>query len=341
MFQVKLLNIVSIDEQINVFKKAFNNNENFYSIKEKWINKHFENPIQVSYIFGVYDKSKLVSINAFLVGEYEYEERIYKVVQSCESGTLPEYQGKGIWNIIIKYAMEYFKEQTDVDFMIGFPNFNNSYPGFLKRGWTKVIDMENYILCCNGEEFFYSLTNRRMKILPKILELQQLKCKLLSSNFILKNKKEMENNIENKKIFSLVKSDSFLSWKKKYKNLEEIVIEEKEKKIIIIYGNEKYKDSNILKIYDIEYKNISNFKEKELYLAKGIKKIVKNNKNIAFIRVWTTKYSELSLLLKKLYFIKVRHQNPFIIYLLKESNYLKENIFVEKKWKENSFLDLD
>ena len=142
-FEVKLLDINSIDEQIEVFISAFSSMDTFEKIKETWIKKHYSNPCGNSYIFGVYDNFKLISINAFMPIKYIFKEKELTAVQSCESGTLPEYQGKGIWNLIIKKAMEFFITSTEIDFMLGFPNYTNSYSGFLKRKWISVADVNN------------------------------------------------------------------------------------------------------------------------------------------------------------------------------------------------------
>lgn len=341
-FEVKILTEDSIDEQVNVFKIAFKSPDMLEKIKENWIKKHFSNPYGNSYIFGVYDETKLVSINVFMPMKYIFKEKVFTVVQSCESGTLPEYQGKGIWNLIIMTAMEFFKSSTDIDFMMGFPNHTNSYPGFIKRKWSCITNIKNYILCVNGNEFLNSLKKNNHIKIGRIFELQQIKCKLLQ-NKNYKIEFNLVKNFESDKRdgFNLLKIKSFFQWKMMYKNIETIeIFKDKEYILTLFYGISSYKNSKIILIYDIQYHNF-NYREIQKSFSTGIIKLVEKYKDIAFIRGWCTENSLLDKLLKDLFFIQVKHLNPFIIYPLRDEKINNTDLLNSDNWKNITFMDLD
>lgn len=340
--EVKLLDISSIDEQIKVFKSAFNSSETLEKMKENWMKKHYSNPYSNSYVFGVYDNLKLVSINAFMPIKYMFKGKEVTAVQSCESGTLPEYQGRGIWNLIIKTAMEFFALSTEIDFMLGFPNYLNSYPGFLKRKWICVTNINNYIMCGNGQKFLRALKeNSKIKI-AKLLELQQIKCKFLqNSNYKIEFNLPKFFNYTNQDGFSILKDRNFLEWKMEYKKIKTINIFKNEKIVLtLFYGISEYKDSKIILIYDIIY-NEFEYKEIRKSFSTCIIKIVKEYKDIAFIRIWCTENSILNKLAKDLFFIQIKHPNPFIIYPLKNKKIVEKELLDSKNWKNITFIDLD
>lgn len=342
-FQVKLLDISSIDEQIEVFKNAFNSSKTLEEMKENWIKKHYSNPNGNSYVFGAYDNLKLVSINAFMPIKYIFKEKNLTAVQSCESATLSEYQGKGIWNLIIKTAMEFFDSVTEIDFMLGFPNYINSYSGFIKRKWICVTNVNNYILCGNGQEFLSTLIKEKLKIrIGKLLELQQIKCKILKSkNYKIEFNSSKIFNSSDRNGFDILKNEKFLKWKNNYKGIETIsVLKDEEVVLTLFYGISAYKNSKIIIIYDIMYNNF-NYKKIRKNFSTSIIKIINKYKDIAFVRLWCTEKSLLNKLAKDLFFIQIKHPNPFIVYPLKDKKISTNELLNPENWMNIAFMDLD
>lgn len=119
------------EELITLFNSVFGR----HSTRDTWEYKHYKNPFQPSGIFGAFDGDRLVGMNAFMPMQYTDGNRVYNIVQSCESAVDPEYRRRGIFSGIILTA-EKFYMMEGFDYFIGFPNPENSYGGFLKIGWT-------------------------------------------------------------------------------------------------------------------------------------------------------------------------------------------------------------
>lgn len=341
---VKVLDKTSLSEQISVYQQAFQSRKSIEEIEEYWLNKHYKNPFRASYIFGVYDGTQLVSINAFMPLKYIYNGKMVYVIESCESGTVPLYRGKGIWSMVIKYAMTYFKEEGFFDFVIGFPNYHNSYNGFLKLNWIEVDRIQNNILVCNGALLFKYISGKKSNILFKLLEVQKLKVLCVRN----KRYKVVETSVfsrENADGFSLVMDKEFYMWKQVYKNLFcfELINDEKKSVAVCWYAVEEHNGVNVVILYAIQFheKKWSTEKECKGIYASCLHEIMKKNKNVAFIRTWVMPNTINAKLLKSLMFMKSKHQNPFIIYSLKEDRVLRNELTKGENWESLSFFDLD
>ena len=107
----------TIDQQVDLYRSAFNHTEDFECIKKKWIIKHYKNPIHNSFIFGAYYEDKLVGMNAYLPTKFVCNGEQVLCVQSCESAVDPDFQGRGIWSKVVKYALDYLFTKTDCQFV--------------------------------------------------------------------------------------------------------------------------------------------------------------------------------------------------------------------------------
>lgn len=339
-YEVKLLDSSSIRQQVEVFICAFETEDTIENVIEYWKKKHYGNPVHASYVFGVFDESKLVSINAYMPMEYTFDDRKCKVIQSCESGTIPEYRGKGIWSKVVTFAVNYFIKEQEYDFLIGFPNFENSFGGFMKMNWNHVADMINYIMIGDGKEFFKTVTKGRKVPFGGLCSLQRF-CLPFYAYRNFQISEEVSDECVPLKGFSLCDSKEFIEWKKNYKNLKEFGVKDSKGDIIAVcrYFLGDYNGNKVVYLC-----NIKSFKQdyriKNIY-ALCIREILKRNPKVAFIRAWATKGSDTEIVFRKLFFIKSKHHNPFITYQLKDNLISNERISNINNWKNISFIDLD
>ncbi|SFU54645.1 GNAT family N-acetyltransferase [Butyrivibrio sp. M55] len=136
-------------EIIDLFNQVFSR----HTTIEKWEYKHFKNPICDSGVFAAFDGGLLVGMNVFSPCKYTDGKNEYRVVQSCESAVNPSYRRLGIWNNILDIAEEYYSKQG-YDYMIGFPNPQNSFHGFIKRGWNSENEFFRFIRIINPVNSF-------------------------------------------------------------------------------------------------------------------------------------------------------------------------------------------
>ena len=337
MIEFKLLNRDTFDEQCYVYSMAFGHKNK--EIHNHWQKKHYDNPLGNSLIFGAYLDNKLVGINCFQPCIYKINGEILKTFQSCESGVLPECQGKGIWGKLMKFAENYIRTNTDCDVLIGFPNYRNSYPGFRKMSWDTICIMNNYLLINNAKSFLQAIIPNR-KVLQSILSFflsfqkSSIKCFRSKKLYTLPISNDMLIWNGDNNEFSVRFSPECLKWKCNYKQLSSIGVKDKEGKFLAtcIYGISKYKEQKIICISRLEFSPNNNVSEK-VVLGSLNDYLLKTYPDTAFIRVWIKPNDRYNKLFKRLLFLKTKHPNPFIIKKISEKN-------VDYKWNV-SFLDLD
>lgn len=338
--EVRLLDVSSIHQQVEVYMIAFEIEEPIDKEIDHWKKKHFENPVHSSYIFGAFDKEKLVSINAYMPMKYCFNGRKCKVIQSCESGTLPEYRGKGIWSKVVSFAVEYFTKEQVYDFFIGFPNFKNSYGGFIKMSWSHDADVINYVMIGNGKSFVKSLTNGRTLPFSGIGNVQRIKIPL-NARKDLRICDEVSKENASLKGFSLCDDTDFIEWKKSYKELREFGIKDCRGNIVAVcrYYLKEYNGNKVVHLCNL--KVLEQECSLESLYALSVKEILKRHQEIAFIRAWAMKGSNTEKAYKRLFFLKSNHRNPFVTYQLKENTISGECLHDAYNWNNISFIDLD
>lgn len=331
---IKCIDKSTMEDQIHVFMDSFSHNTDEYkTISIKWEKKHFQNPVGDSFIFGAFDAGMLVGINCFLQMRYDYNGEKIKVLQSCESGVKKSYQRQGIWGKIMAFAREYLLENTDTDIIIGFPNFQNSYPGFVKLGWKTLLFEKNMVLINSGSKILEMYFGKRWwNVIGHLLEIQRIIIELKASPrySVIKSQNCMHKKNSDRMV-TLKCNSEWLEWKQCYAGIETYEIRKKEKKIAYVITQEEFMHGlKYLKILD--YFAVDDKKEKDAALASFLKFVKK--KDYSLIRVW----NKDEMIYKKLGFIELkRHVNPFIINLLNEKKKFLEN---KNLWNP-SFLDLD
>ena len=338
-FEIKPLDRSTLKEQIVVYKQAFNSTKNEDEIFLIWNNKHYMNPLGDSLVFGAYHDGKLVGMNSYMPVEYQYQGKVIPMLQSCESGVIPEYQGKGIWSKVVRGAIDFIFNQTKYQAVIGFPNYRNSYPGFQKMNWETLFNMNNYVMINNPKLFSKSIFKGKkiLQLFGGFIVLQRIGlcfpgCGYGKYSIGGCGLDELLWNDDNN-VLSVTHTNELLNWKKKYKGIKTIAIREGSGvQASCIYSISEYNGERIIKIEKCVVANNATMTLKKA-IALFCKFFAKEYRDVVFIRVWSMPQSDMTSALKKLVFMKSSHPNPFII---KQEG----NEYSNKKWN-LSFFDLD
>lgn len=333
-----LLDEKTIEQQVIVYRSAFETTSSIEDNLRKWRKKHYENPLGNSLIFGAFINGDLVGMNAYMPVAYYINGERVKMLQSCESGVLPNFQGKGIWKKVVTYALKYIKEETDYKLVMGFPNYINSYPGFKKMGWKTLTNMKNYVLI-NNLSAFKSVFRKKsflFRFALNGLAIQRMLTHIYNNRKYHVEKIRLEDLIWNNKTFGVLSCDhsiELLKWKRDYKDLFSVCVKEGDEVLATcLYGLSTYNGSVIIKMENFEYCENYSDKSKSL-LSSLIVYFSKKYPEASFVRVWAQDNSLQISLLKKLFFVESSHPNPFII---SEPDTIYANI----PWS-LSFFDLD
>lgn len=315
--EIKLINRETLAEQVKVFRAAFHSSLSEQAVYEMWEKKHYGNPLGDSLVFGAYADGQLVGMNSFMPVDYLYKGETLHLLQSCESGVIPEYQGKGIWSKLVKFAMNYILNNSNYKAVIGFPNYRNSYPGFKKMGWTTLTNMNNYLMVNNPSAFSKILSsNKLIQFVGKISVFQRIGVGIVGRQHKRYEFEEVCNNeiIWNdcEHVLSVAHSEELIDWKKRYKGLKTYNLKKDGKELAsCLFSIGEFKGAPVLILEKLEVSHPALTPKKAIALT--LRCIAKQFPEIAIVRVWTTQESIIGKNLKKLLFIKFSHPNPFII----------------------------
>ena len=342
---VKRLDEDTIDDQIYVYREAFGHTEDLADIKKRWTVKHYQNPAGNSYVFGAYDGEELVGINCFLPVKYSFNRETVYAVQSCESGVLHSHRGMGIWSKIVRFAELYLKDENKVRFIIGFPNYTTSYPGFVKMGWKTVSDMKNLVLINNGKTFSKTVLHGDRGIgIARVLGIQKTKVKCASKKMKCAVMRDIDTfdhitemlNAPSADTFALVYSPEFLYWKSRYAKLRAFEVVTGDTVIArCFYSPTNYSSVPIVKVLAIDTASCDDKEKRGIYAA-CISYLCKKYPETAFVRAWLTENNWEFGLFRKLGFLRSKHPNPFIVSNLSDDARCDQT----ESWK-LSFMDLD
>lgn len=337
--EIKPLDKSTLQEQLRVYRAAFNPTKDYEDNYAIWGRKHYENPQGDSLVFGAYCDGVLVGMNSYMPVDYMYEGKVLPLLQSCESGVIPEFQGKGIWSKVVRFAIDYILKETNYLAVIGFPNFINSYPGFKKMGWETLLEMENYVMINNSKAFATNVFRDRkaLKAFGRMGFLQRAGVVLSSLNYGRYEIGECETEDliwdDKSNVLSVRHTDELIDWKKQYRGIKTIAIKKDGKNLAsCIYSIGEYNEARVIKLEKCNVSDTSLISLKKA-VALFCKYLQQQHPDTAFIRVWTMPGAEWSSALKHLLFLKSSHLNPFII---------KQNgkDLSDKQWN-LSFFDLD
>ncbi|AHM58433.1 putative acetyltransferase [Flammeovirgaceae bacterium 311] len=99
-----------------------------------WRWKHIKNPFGVSPVLLAFNGEKLIGLRAFMRWQWQYNGKILPAFRAVDTGTHPDYRGKGIFSRLTKQLITELKESEPPSFIYNTPN-NASKPGYLKMGW--------------------------------------------------------------------------------------------------------------------------------------------------------------------------------------------------------------
>ena len=333
---VKQLFRDSIEDQVSVLL-AFNPNQDRGQCLKEWENKQYKNPLGNSIIFGAYFNGKLVGMNAYMPVEYNFKEKKIAMVQSCDSKVLEECRGHGIWSKIVRAAVDYIFNHTEYAAIIGFPNYRNSYPGFIKMKWQTLEQMSNYVLVNKPSVFSKMLfkKNRVKQLLGRAAGFQRLIVSLTMTGGYQVTSCTFDELLwdDDENCMCVSHTYDLLEWKQLYKSIKTIGIK-KDGKVVgsCIYSFDTFEGYPVCRIEKFVTGN-SPMCQKRRMFALVLKYIRYNEPQAAIVRVWTMAGSELELLCRKTLFGKSNHPNPFIIKQPSDK-------FNDTKWN-LSFFDLD
>lgn len=335
-YDVVLLDRSSITQQVQVFKQAFGLETGDKELMEFWEKKHYQNPLGNSLMFGVFIDGVLAGMNAYLPSTFDYNGKTIKCLQSCESGVNPAFQGKGIWGTVVRHAVDYIFSQTEYEFIFGFPNYRNSYPGFVKMKWNVVENMKNFIMINNASSFVKTITSNSIACtLSFPLLSQKILVKVFSSSKLKIDKCRADELLWNcdRDAITVKPSIEWIEWKADYRKEHFIKIESNDKVVATcIYILDNYNGESVVRLDRVVTSEKCSIKEKTI-LASVLTYLAKEYPQAAFIRTWTTEKSSLYGGFKSLFLLKSSHPNPFI---LKQ----KGVVYKDVSWN-LSFYDLD
>ena len=331
-YLIKRTDESTVDQQVRVYMDSFGHKpEEFGEVKEKWLAKHYRNPSGPSYIFGAFDGDELVGINCFLRMDYRLNGEPASILQSCESGVLHTHQRRGIWGKIMRFACEYLKNETDAALIIGFPNYRNSYPGFVKMGWDTLFHERNYLLVNNGAQAARMFAGDRwFARLGGPLRMQRWKVFLNAKKEYTVSEAQTFRYTETRGM-KLNVTPAWIEWKKRYAGMMIHEVKKAGQTAAYVLSQEDALDGvKYLKILDVI--PVSGAADAKAAFSSYLRAV--RGKGYGVIRAWSKNpgiYAELGFLEMK------KHLNPFITLLLKDG---KDELKRQDVW-DPSFLDLD
>lgn len=335
--EIKPIGRETIEDQLVVYSSAFHSSKSLVENRHRWIKKHYENPLGDSLVFGAYIGGKLVGMNSYMPVEYNFQGRKIPMLQSCESGVITEYQGKGIWSKVVRFAVDYIFKETKYKAIIGFPNYSNSYPGFKKMGWETLFDMQNYVLSNNPKQCAKIIfpTKKYFQFFGRLIFLQRIMVSFHGLSAANYNVSECDYSDllwdDDPNFYTVSHTPELLKWKGDFRRIKAVQLKNSFETVAsCIYNISEYEGSPIIKIEKIVVKDSVKLKKA---VACFLKYLYKHYPSIAFIRVWSTSDAKLTKVLKELMFVRSSHPNPFII---KQP----EKVFSNVNWN-LSFFDLD
>lgn len=97
--------------------------------------KHFENPFGRSFMLIAEADGMPIGLRAFMRWRFRTGGHTVNAVRAVDTATHPDHQGRGIFSMLTRQAIEILRD--DVDLIFNTPN-EKSQPGYLKMGWQVV-----------------------------------------------------------------------------------------------------------------------------------------------------------------------------------------------------------
>jgi len=222
MVEIRLVKHLEEKGQLlDLFRVSFGQNMS----AEIWNWRYLQNPLASAdpEVVVALDNGSIVGARPFLLTEMWLANEKVKAAQHCDTMVHPQYQRKGIFNRMGKFAIQYLRE-NGFALSYGFPG-RPSRPGFLRQGWRTVAPTEIMFravhpqklishklksrLLGNGLGFFYDrLLN------TKVTETFQPSSAFQVEVFdqFTKELKEVDT-LRDELVIDLVRSEAYLRWR--------------------------------------------------------------------------------------------------------------------------------
>jgi GNAT superfamily N-acetyltransferase len=343
-YRIAILNESSISDLFRTDGISFGTQ----MLTEKWKNKHYNNPAGESCIFGAFDGDRLVGINSFLKIEFVYKGMTIKAVESGDSAVDPEYRRKGIFSQLIRYAENYLRN-AGYDVIIGFPNTENAYPGFLKLGWLDLCHVKNELIIVDLKKFINDIYGINVPILFNLIP------KIMCLGTVLRAKREKSIKLSLSKSVPFDSFESFAKGEYISQNISKRTIDWKFSSDTFVYYNVRNANDEVIASFVFgryklrgkfdtltlvhNFNNTTNEKEFVNAYSFVIHDILKKN-SCTLIRKWKTKDNLEIRADKKCGFLTIKKCNPFIVNILTEDEEKKKLLADANNWNP-MMIDLD
>jgi GNAT superfamily N-acetyltransferase len=190
---------------------------------EIWDWEYLQNPLSHPEVIVAVDNGRIVGARPFWFAEMWLGNKKIKTAQHCNTMVHPDYRGRGIFNRMGQFAVQYLKD-NGYALSYGFPG-PMSRPGFLSQGYRKVAETENMFrvvhpqkllsyrlgnkILAGGLGFFYNaLLNTRAKKTTRVSDSFQVEV----SDRYTDDLRDVDD-LRDKSGINLVRSESYLRWR--------------------------------------------------------------------------------------------------------------------------------
>lgn len=184
--------------------------------KEVFFHKHYGNPRALKEPIQCYhEDGRIAGINAFMGMDLIENGKTHFLSQSNDTAVLPEFRGKHIFTKIITRQETKDRES---EFIFGIPN-SNSYPGFIKMGWSKKCEFTCLIKFTRiwnlllGKSFLGKILDRLIERMINIFGIKLNGDEIIEHGkgcfFTKEELKSINQNIE----VGFVRSNEYFKWK--------------------------------------------------------------------------------------------------------------------------------
>ncbi len=221
MVEVRLVKHSQEKEQLlDLFRASFGHD----MPAELWDWKYVQNPFAPAdpEVIVALDKGRIVGARPFRLAQMWLGNKKVMAPHHCDTMVHPEHQGKGIFNQMGQFAMEYLKE-NGYALSYGFANAK-SRPGFLKQGYRIVLQREAIFRAISPQRLIsYRLGNKVLGgglgfLYDKLLNIKPREASQPSPHFQMQvfdqfNEELKEiDTLRNESLIELVRSENYLRW---------------------------------------------------------------------------------------------------------------------------------
>lgn len=137
-FEIRPMEPDDIEAILRILTEAFGSG--FDSQWFEW--KHRSGPWGTSPGWVAHDVTGLLGVRLFMPWGFREGDRRYRALRPCDTVTVPEARGRGVFRSLTEHAISQLDES--VDFLFNTPN-TNSKPGYLKMGFVEWAEVRQRV----------------------------------------------------------------------------------------------------------------------------------------------------------------------------------------------------